>query len=118
MSKVFTIPVTLEGANRTKDRSISLRFNSLFEVNNDDFAHLDTMYQSMGYLLFSERELNEKDIPDEDIKDTDLKTPSQRLRNILYVYHMEKDGEPAKFRQFYEITMEKYIDKIKQQLDL
>lgn len=117
MTEVITLPATLEGVTRKKDKSISIRFNSLFEVNNEDFAELDKLFQTGGYLLFAEKQLYKNDIPDEDINDSDLKSPSQRLRNILYVYHMEKDGDPAKFRAFYEQTMEKYITKIKESID-
>ena len=95
MTKVFTIPVTLEGANRKKDRSISMRFNSLFEVNNDDFAHLDTMYQSMGYLMFSESEINQEDIPDEDIETDIAKSQSTQIRDALWVLFKAKGNNAA-----------------------
>jgi len=119
MSKVFTIPVTLEGANRKKDRSISLRFNSLFEVNNDDFAHLDTMYQSMGYLLFSERELNEKDIPDEDIETDIAKSQSTQARNALWVLYKAKGMDGANkdaWNTFYRKNMQAFKEKILEQV--
>ena len=117
MNEPITIPATLEGVTRKKDKSVSLRFNSLFEMTTEDFTELDKLFQTGGWLVFAEKQLTHEDIPDEDISNPDLKSPSQRLRNILYVYHMEKDGDPAKFRAFYESTMEKYITKIKESID-
>lgn len=108
----ITIPATLEGVTRRKDKSVSLRFSSLFEVSNEDFTELDKLFQTSGYLLFSEQKLTETDVPKEEI-DGDLKSPSQRLRSVLYVYHMEHNGDPAKFRAFYESYMEKEIQRIK-----
>lgn len=116
MAQTFSIPATLEGVSRKKDRSVSIRFSSLMEVNNDDFATIDKLFQSSGHLVFSEREVTSKDIPTDKI-DSDLKSPSERLRAVLYALHMQKTDDPSTFRQFYESSMEKFINRVKDELD-
>lgn len=114
--KIIELPCTLDGSNRRKDRSISLKFSTLFEVSNEDFAVIDLYHQTAGYLLFKANKFETDDVPTTDAP-SDLKSPSERLRSILYVYHMQKDGDPAKFRTFYESTIEKYITKVKESID-
>jgi hypothetical protein len=60
------IPVTLDSANRRKDRSVSLRFSSTLELGTADFAELDRLTPSTGWLLFSQNEFDEADVPNED----------------------------------------------------
>jgi hypothetical protein len=114
--KIIELPVTLDSATRKKDRSVSLRFTTLFEVNHEDFGIIDNYHQTAGHLLFKANKFESDEVPTDDVS-TDLKTPSQRLRAVLYVYHMQTNGDPAKFREFYDSTMEKYIIKVKEQLD-
>ena len=54
---VVQIPVTLDAANRRKDRSASLRFSSTQELGTADFAELDRLTPSGGWLLFAQNEL-------------------------------------------------------------
>jgi hypothetical protein len=54
---VVQIPVTLDAANRRKDRSVSLRFSSTQELGTADFAELDRLTPSSRWLLFAQNEL-------------------------------------------------------------
>lgn len=112
----FTLPVSFDSANRRRDKSVRLSFTSTLELSTDDFMVIDRELQQTGWIVFSPNEIIDTDIPVDDAP-TDLKSPSKRLQGILYAYHMQKDGDPAKFRTFYESTIEKYISKIKEQLD-
>ena len=70
---VVQIPVMLDAANRRKDRSASLRFSSTQELGTADFAELDRLTPSGGWLLFAQNELMRATYaPD------DGKRPSQR----------------------------------------
>lgn len=44
------------------------------------------------------------------------KTPSQRLRAVLYVL-WERKGSNGEFEVFYVASMEKFINRIKQELE-
>lgn len=113
----FQLPATLDSANRRKDKSIRISFSSLFEMSPEDFMEIDRELQSSGWIVFSPQAIKEDDVPVGEIANPDLKSPSQRLRSVLYAYHMQEDGDAAKFREFYEAQMEKYISKVKEQLD-
>lgn len=115
-SRIIQVPVTFGIPKRKADGSVKLEAVTTYEVTTDEYMVMDSYRQSTGWLLFKENQFTNEDIPQEDV-DTDVKTPSKRLRNILYVYHMQKDGDPAKFRAFYESTIEKYIEKIKENID-
>lgn len=117
MARTIQIPATLDSCNRKKDRSVSFKFTSLREVSTEDYMIMDSFFQNSGHLMFRENAFTEEDIPNTDVTNSDLKSSSQRLRSVLYAYHMQKDGDPAKFRSFYESTMEKYINKVKESLE-
>jgi hypothetical protein len=42
------VPVTLDAANRRKDRSVSIRFSSTLEMGTADFAELDRLTRVFG----------------------------------------------------------------------
>jgi hypothetical protein len=114
---IITVPSTLESINRKKDRSVSLRFSSLFEMSNEDFSRVDAMFQTSGYLLFSDEKLGTDDIPDEGISSSDLKSPSQRLRSVLFAYYKQTHDDASQFPSFYRAALEKYIEQIKDKLE-
>ena len=49
-------------------------------------------------------------------KEIETKTPSNRLRNTLYVL-WEQEGSKGDFDEFYKRYMEKFIDLIKEKLE-
>jgi hypothetical protein len=107
--------VTLDAANRRKDRSVSLRFSSTQELGTADFAELDRLTPSSGWLLFAQNEFDEGDVPHEDAPD-DGKRPSQRLRAVLFIWWRQNTDESEPFQRFYERWMEKRINTIKEEL--
>lgn len=115
-NRKIQLAAVLDSANRKKDGSISLKFVTNKELTTEEYMVVDTFRQATGWLLFKEDEFTDDDIP-EDNAPSDLKSPSLRLRNVLYVYHMNKTGDPSTFRTFYEQTIEKYITKVKESMD-
>jgi hypothetical protein len=112
---VVQIPVTLDSANRRKDRSVSLRFSSTLELGTADFAELDRLTPSSGWLLFAQNEFDEGDVPHEDAPD-DGKRPSQRLRAVLFIWWRQNTDQSEPFQRFYESWMERRINSIKEEL--
>ncbi len=49
-------------------------------------------------------------------KELHVKTPSQRLRNVLYI--VWKQGNDRPFEEFYNIRMEETIERLKGEIDL
>lgn len=48
-------------------------------------------------------------------KEIETKTPSQRLRNVLYIY-WEQNGSQGEFNEFYKKEYEKIIEHFKSKL--
>jgi hypothetical protein len=115
--RVIQLPVVFDGANRRKDRSLSLRLSTMQEVSNPEFAEIDKVVGRPGYLLFSENEFSEADIPLADAPtERGDKTPSQRLRAILYRV-WEKEGKRGDYDLWYRAEMSRIMDAYKTELD-
>jgi hypothetical protein len=112
---VVQIPVTLDSANRRKDRSVSLRFSSTLELGTADFAELDRLTPSTGWLLFAQNEFDEGDIPADEAPD-DGKRPSQRLRAVLFIDWQQNTDRSEDFNAYYRRNIEWMINRVKDRL--
>lgn len=113
--RVFQIPAILDGMSPLKDGGMSLRFHTN-EASNDDKVTIMEYYQKFGWLVFSEQE--NPDVPMEDIRrDTGGKSPSQRLRNVLYVLYKQSGKADITFEEYYAQKMEFVINRFKENLD-
>ncbi len=111
---MIQLPCYLTGFSSKSDGSASLRFSTQ-ELTAEDFGELQRNLNGYGFLLFKENEISLEDIPNEDIEDTS-KTPSKRLRASLYVLWKQR-GSSVPFETYYRDMVEKFIDKVKSQLD-
>jgi hypothetical protein len=111
----FQIPVTLDAANRRKDRSVSIRFSSTLELGTVEFAELDRLTPSTGWLLFSANEFDDTDVPTEDAPGDD-KSPSQRLRSVLFIDWQQNTDRSEDFKAYYRRKIESLITKVKERL--
>ena len=98
---VVQIPVTLDAANRRKDRSASLRFSSTQELRTADFAELDPAHTIKRLAPVRSERVDEGDIPADDAPD-DGKRPSQRLRAVLFIWWRQNTDQSEPFQRFYE----------------
>lgn len=115
----LAIQVTLDRANRRKDKSVSLTFITQLEQNSDEFKSIDEMIDLSGVLYFSEKDQltkEEKLMIDEIEMEVEGKTKSERLRNVLYIL-WKQQGENGIFDMFYSTYMENLISKVKLKLD-
>jgi len=110
---MIKIPVTFDNFSPKVDRSVSLRFTSQLEVPDEFFSELAGHRSMQGWLLFSESPTIEA--PNEIVPDRE-KSPAKRLRNSLYVL-WEQRGSEGNYEYFYSSYMEKFIDKVKSNLD-
>ena len=117
--RILTLPVTLEGFSRTKDRCVTLREKSQIEVDSDCIRDIDTFMGKLCWLVLSEDEIQDADIPDESVP-VEGKTQSQRIRDVLYVYWnrlKDKGDTRDDFNTFYMTKTEKIINHFKEKLD-
>jgi len=111
----FQIEAVLEGVTPLKDGGVSLRFHTN-AATKDDKVLLMEYYQSFGWVMFATNEFQESDIPKDTAKRDTGQSPSERLRNVLFV-HWKQLGATGDFEAFYRQRIEKFIDYVKQNLD-
>lgn len=92
-NRIIHVPTTLDGVTRKKDRSVTFRFTSLYEVSNEDFSDMDTFHQSAGHLLFRENSFTNEDVPNEDVETDVAKSQSTQIRDALWILFKEKGGD-------------------------
>lgn len=109
----------LDGYQRRKDRSISLRFVTQEKTSNE-VMQIDQLQDTYGILYFrGEEKLNQEEIQELDKLDLDLydqpKSQSQRLRNVLYKVWQQSGGD-GEFKDYYKQQTERIINHFKDKL--
>jgi hypothetical protein len=111
----FTTPAIIEGISPLKDGGMSIRLHTN-EMDDAEKSEVIKHYQKFGWMAFSEQE-DSLEIPDEVIRrDTGGKTPSQRLRAVLHVLYQQSGRIDITFEQYYSLQMEKFINRVKEEL--
>lgn len=118
-SKKIILSVCLESYRPRKDKSFTLTFSTseLPETKVLDIAYL---HNKLGVLYFADKEkidAEELTLLDDVELDIGVKSPSQRLRNVLFVLHQQLGGNNDNFKEFYKQQMERFINDIKNKLD-
>lgn len=121
MSNLLT-QVTLDRANRKKDKSVSLTFVTQLEQSSEQFMEIDEKIGDSGLIFFkSSGNLTKEEIKELDNTEIEVesKTKSQRLRSVLYVYFEQNftTSTNANFNEFYASEMEKLIEHYKGKLE-
>lgn len=117
--------VTLDRASRKKDRSVSLTFVTQLEQTSEEFMEIDSLINTNGVIYFKGGEtLTSEEINAIDSSDIPVegKSKSQRLRNVLYLYHKEQNITDKQdlhydFKDFYALEMERIIEHYKNKLE-
>ena len=112
--------VTLNKANRLKDKSVSIQLITSLEQTTPEFMEVDELVGKEGLVYFSTKAISEeqiKEIDKVDLKPIEGKSLSQRLRDVLYVYHVQNGGSEKTFKDYYAKSMESIIQRFKNQLD-
>ena len=122
------IQVTLDRANRKKDKAVSLTFVTQLEQTSEEFMKVDSLLGDSGVLYFkSNGNLTAEEVKELEGVEIEVegKTKSQRLRNTLYVYHKqlsdalitENGSKPiVSYNEFYASKMEEVIEHFKSKL--
>lgn len=84
------------------------------DMTDAEKVTLMSFQNKAGYFLFSENEFSEDDVPKQDAQ-YEGKTPSQRLRDVLFVYY-KQIGSTEDFETYYRSQIEKIIFKVKEKL--
>lgn len=100
------------------DKSVKIVLRTLREVMPDEYAYLGKMHMATANVAVKGETWTDDDvqnIPEPEAEFRNDKTPSQRLRNKLFVYHKETGGDKSHgtFTHFYH----RYIDKLISDID-
>jgi len=97
-----------------KDKSLRLTISTGELTRNENMALQDLQDVAADILMAP------YDVPESEVVvvkgSIEFKSPSQRLRGVLYVL-FQKLGIPGDFETFYRVQIEKYIDRIKEQIE-
>ena len=115
---MIKLPVIFNKMTPRADRSWSLVFETR-ELNGQGIKDLADSLGIEGWLVYSENaDITSGDIPEVNADSgLDLKSPSQRLRNTMYV-RWEQAGKPdGSFDKWYLTQMERHIELEKSKLN-
>jgi hypothetical protein len=116
MAKTFQSRATLTGISSKVDGGLSLRFVTKELTPDEKLTALEFQNQ-YGWVLFRENEFTPEDVPTEDAEDPDRKSLAQQLRNVFYVYWLQKHITHTDFDTFYSREMKKIIETVKDKLE-
>lgn len=110
---MIKLPAYFTGFTSRSDKSIGLKFTTQ-ELPAEVLSEMQSLNQSFGWLLYKENE-DIEEVPEEDAPMDDEKSPSEVLRNRMFVYFKEKKlkGDFNTWRRGQlEIIGRKYLDKL------
>ena len=116
--KLIILNGILESFRSMKDGGVKIIFETQ-ELTPDMYATISTCLRKYCEILIKEGEVYKEDIEtfqnhqfDEFDKRQD-KTPSQRMRNVLYIlWEQDKEGYDV-FKDYYDFKLEKFIEHLK-----
>jgi len=114
--KKFQVQATVTKVTTMGDHSLRLQVDVDKELPPEQNTMIFGLYNTPGWFLFKEAEIEEADvldIPEEKVEFKNQKSSSEILRNRLYVYYKEKYGE-LKAKTEFEDWRKKEMDRIGQ----
>lgn len=115
MANTIQFSAIVDGVTLKKDSTLSIRLGTQ-EMTPEESAEVFKMGNRQIWVGLCETGIAQLDIPKEINEFENDKSPSERLRNVLWVYwkeNMKGEGEFETFRKGY---MNKIIDNIKEKL--
>jgi len=110
-------PAQLNKIETRTDGSIKVVLETQ-ELNGDDMAALFGYRNLLGYITFTPNKVDHVEVPENATAQDMGKSPSQRMRDTLYVLWQQSGKEKFDtFEQFYTVNMERIINQIKDRLE-
>jgi len=116
-NKIIQFNSVIDGVQKKKDGTLSIKLGTQ-ELKAKETALIFDMGNKYIHTVFSEVDVNPDDIIIPEIK-TEFrsdKSPSQRLRNSLYVFWKNNTSKQKTFEEFYKQQMEKFIETVKDKI--
>lgn len=108
---------TIGSVNSRADKSVRFSVETC-ELTNEQAASLLAYHGTAARVFIAPHEVEIEELLKIE-NSREQKTPSQRLRNTLYVWFKQQNpvGHEGQFQQFYDTQMERLINSVKEQLD-
>lgn len=115
--KGILVAAILDKITTLKDKSVKIVFDTQ-ELNPATAGQLFTLLNSLASLYISPAEITGSEMKQVDLIEPDMpgKTPSQRMRDVLFVSYKQDNEGFREFDSFYKSRMENYINEIKNNL--
>lgn len=109
---MFQVQSTISKLTTLSDNTVRLTVDCQ-ELSPEEATKVFELKGTIGWFVFSPNTIEEKDIPDTQAEFKGDKTPSQRLRNVLWVI-WNNNGNKEDFIQFYNKKVEDIIRLLKE----
>ena len=115
--KPIQFSVIVDQVRANKDKSLTIKLETQ-ELSAEETSRIFSLMGLQIWTAMAEIPLGEVDldIPESVPEFKGDKTPSQRLRDRMFVYFKEKNGKTDGFKEWYESALEKiggaYLDKL------
>lgn len=108
----------VDGVAKKKDGTLTVKLGTQ-ELGPQDTAQIFEMGNRLIWVAMAETAIKEDDlnIPEAITEFKSDLTPSQRLRNTLFVYWKKNKRDRIDFDSYYKREIEKIIDYLKEKLD-
>lgn len=108
----------IDGVSKKKDGTLSIKLGTQ-ELNKDDTAQIFDMGNKEIWVAFCEVPMDENDlnIPEILTEFKSDKTPSQRLRDVLFVFWEKNKKGQVEWEIYYRSQIDKIIDYVKDKLE-
>lgn len=119
MQELFQAPATISKIETMSDGGVRVVVDTQEISDGEELAKLFRLRKGdLGYFLFKGSEIQANDLPEDSVplEEGENKTPSQRLRNVIFVFWKEVKGGKGDFNGFYREQMEKFIAVVKEKL--
>ena|SRR3990167_5209922 len=112
---ILQFQAILDSVKINKDRSLTIKLETR-EMTAEEVGLVSSLANREAWCGLSDLFITRLDVPDEVPEFKGEKTPSERLRNILFVYWKEVNKGQGDFETFRKGYLEKIISNIKEKL--
>ena len=116
MANIIHLPVLIDKLATLKDGSVKVSLETR-ELPADQMTSLFNLRNQEAWCLLSANQIDESEVPKEKADPVlSTKTASQRMRNVIYILY-KQGGMQGDFESYYNSTMERIIETLKDRIE-
>jgi hypothetical protein len=116
--KGLLIPAYVENITTRKDKSVKITLGTQ-EISQGSAGEIFSMLNNLVVAYISPKQIDQKEIDQVDKLDPELggKTPSQRIRNVMFILWTQDNEGHKEFDTYYRAKAEIIIDNLKARIN-